>query len=38
MHLAVRSGNPQMVEVLGDVLHGQVINLLEGAFAQNMVR
>lgn len=37
MHLAVRSANPQMVSVLGDVLHNQVLNLLVGKFAQNTV-
>lgn len=37
MHLAVRSGNPQMIDVLGDILHDQVLNLLEGPFAKNQV-
>lgn len=38
MHLAVRSGNPQMVTLLGDILHNQVLNLLEGPFALNAVQ
>lgn len=38
MHLAARTGNPEMVRVLGNILNEQVLNLLEGPFAQNEVK
>lgn len=35
MHLAVRSGNPELVNILGDTLHEHSITLLRGPLAVN---
>lgn len=37
MHLAVRSGNPELANILGETLHEYCVLLLKGSHALNSV-